>query len=109
MPMNRLKIKQEMMIVGDSAKEKAISENEPKLRVEMEKNWSVEANNSPKPPPTAEISNDSPRINPMIGKSGSIRQVLKIDQIICAFDVKYVFFGRAVYNTIVRRRESRNL
>ena len=48
-------------IDGDSAKEKASSENEPKFNVEMLKNCSNEANPNPAMPPARDKTKDSLR------------------------------------------------
>ncbi len=60
-PMSKENPSDVAMIEGDSAKEKASSENEPKFKVEMLKNCSKEAKPSPAIPPTKDNTKDSPK------------------------------------------------
>ena len=60
-PMSREKPSEVAMIEGDSAKEKASSEKEPKFSVEILKNCSKDANPSPAIPPAKDNTKDSPK------------------------------------------------
>ena len=60
-PMSRENPSEVAMIEGDSAKEKASSEKEPKFKVEMLKNCSKEAKPNPAIPPARDNTKDSPK------------------------------------------------
>src|ERR687894_3208569 len=60
-PMSREKPSDVAMIEGDSAKENASSEKEPKFRVEMLKNCNNEAKPNPAIPPAKDKTKDSPK------------------------------------------------
>src|SRR5262245_54511839 len=60
-PMSKEKLRDIAMMDGESAKEKASSEKEPKFKVEIVKNWSSEASANPISPPDSDNTNDSPK------------------------------------------------
>ena len=58
-PMSKEKPRDVAMMDGERAKEKANSEKEPKFKVEIVKNWRIEARATPSSPPDKDKTNDS--------------------------------------------------